>query len=156
MALKPRFGSERTRGHGESADAPAGAKLSLLAAMADLWRLIMRSRAPGLKWRTATALILIIAGKALGIWAPFMLGHAVNILAKGKGATEQIFLAFAGLAIGWAFVRFLAAAAPQARDAIFTPVSQAAQRRAAAESFSHALSLSLDYHQTKQIGRAHV
>jgi ATP-binding cassette subfamily B protein len=144
--------AERTRGHGEAADAPAGAKLSLLAALVDLWRLIMRSRAPGLKWRTAVALVLIVAGKALGVWAPFVIGRAVNELAKGRGPAESLFLAFAGLAVGWAFLYFLSMAAPQARDAIFTPVSQAAQRRAAAETFAHALSLSLDYHQTKKTG----
>ena len=152
MAVRPRSSSERVRGQGEAADAPAGVKLTLLNAMVDLWRLIMRSQAPGLKWRTASALALIVAGKALGIWAPFMLGHAVNTLARGKTAAEQVGLSFAALAIGWAFIRFLASVAPQARDAIFTPVSQAAQRRAAAESFSHALSLSLDYHQTKRTG----
>ena len=148
--MRPIVRSER--GRGEAADAPAGVKLSLLAAMADLWRLIMRSQAPGLVWRTATAFVLIVAGKILGIWAPFMLGHAVNTLAKGRGAAAAVGLSFAALAIGWGVVKFLAAAAPQIRDAIFTPVSQAAQRRAAAESFAHALSLSLDYHQTKRTG----
>jgi ATP-binding cassette subfamily B protein len=144
--------AERVRGQGEQADAPPGARLSLLGAMKDLWRLIMRSDAPGLKWRTATALLLIVAGKALGVWSPFVIGHAQNALAKGKGPAETLFLAFGGLAVGWAFLRFLSMAAPQARDAIFTPVSQAAQRKAAAESFAHALSLSLDYHQTKRTG----
>ena len=146
------MGSGRARGQGESADAPAGARLSLWAAMVDLWSLIMRSQAPWLKTRTAAALVLIVVGKALGIWAPFLLGHAVNKLAKGQSAAVTVGLSFAALAIGWSVVRFLAAAAPQARDAIFTPVSQAAQRRAAAESFAHALSLSLDYHQTKRTG----
>jgi ABC-type transport system involved in Fe-S cluster assembly fused permease/ATPase subunit len=150
--MNPRGGSERVRGQGESADAPEGARLSLLEAMIDLWRLIMRSQAPGLKTRTAVAFILIVVGKVLGIWAPFMLGHAVNSLAKGQSPPVAIGLSFAALAVAWGFVRFLAAAAPQIRDAIFTPVSQAAQRRAAAESFAHALSLSLDYHQTKRTG----
>ena len=148
--MRPVARSER--GRGEAADAPAGVKLSLVAAMGDLWRLIMRSQAPGLRWRTATALTLIVVGKALGVGAPFLLGHAVNTLARGKSAAEQVGVSFAALAIGWAFIRFLASVAPQARDAIFTPVSQAAQRRAAAESFAHALSLSLDYHQTKRTG----
>ena len=150
--MRPRSGLARGRGQGESADAPEGARLSLWAAMVDLWSLIMRSQAPGLKWRTATALSLIVVGKVLGIWAPFLLGHAENTLSRGKGPVETVALSFATLAIGWGVIRFLAAAAPQARDAIFTPVSQAAQRRAAAESFSHALSLSLDYHQTKRTG----
>ena len=150
--MRPRSEVDRKRGKGESADAPEGAKLSLLDAMVDLWRLIMRSEAPWLKTRTAAAFLLIVAGKVLGVWAPFMLGHAVNTLAKGRGAPEVVGLSFAALAIGWGVVRFLSAAAPQIRDAIFTPVSQAAQRRAAAESFAHALSLSLDYHQTKRTG----
>jgi ATP-binding cassette subfamily B protein len=120
--------------------------------MLDLWRLIMRSQAPWLKTRTAVAFALIVVGKALGVWSPFLLGHAVNTLARGRSPTAVVGMSFAALAIGWAVVRFLAAAAPQIRDAIFTPVSQAAQRRAAAESFAHALSLSLDYHQTKRTG----
>ena len=152
MAIARGRMAERVRGQGEHSDAPSGVKLSLLAAMIDLWRIIMRSNAPGLKWRTAAALILIVAGKALGVWSPFMIGHAVNTLTRGKGSAETLFVAFAGLAVGWSFLRFLSMAAPQARDAIFTPVSQAAQRRAAAESFAHALSLSLDYHQTKRTG----
>ncbi len=150
--MRPIVRSERSRGRGEAADAPEGAKLSLLDAMVDLWRLIMRSQAPWLKTRTAAAFLLIVVGKVLGIWAPFMLGHAVNTLAKGRSAPVVVGLSFAALAIGWGVMRFLAAATPQIRDAIFTPVSQAAQRRAAAESFAHALSLSLDYHQTKRTG----
>jgi ATP-binding cassette subfamily B protein len=144
--------AERVRGQGEQADAPPGARLSLLAATIDLWRLIMRSEAPGLMWRTSVALLLIVAGKALSVLSPFVFGRAINTLSKGHGPADTLFLAFAGWAVGWAFLNFLAQAAPQARDAIFTPVSQAAQRRAAAESFAHALSLSLDYHQTKRTG----
>jgi ATP-binding cassette subfamily B protein len=120
--------------------------------MVDLWRIIMQSRAPWLKTRTAVSLSLIVAGKVLGIWAPFMLGHAVNQLAKGQSAATAVGLSFGALIVGWGVIRFLSAAAPQIRDVIFTPVSQAAQRRAAAESFAHALSLSLDYHQTKRTG----
>ena len=152
MAIARGKMAERVRGQGEQADAPPGAKLSLLSALADLWRLIMRSDAPGLKWRTGVALLLIVVGKALGVWSPFVIGRAVNDLARGRAPAEALFLAFAGLAVGWSVLRFLSMAAPQARDAIFTPVSQAAQRRAAAESFAHALSLSLDYHQTKRTG----
>ena len=123
--------AERVRGQGEHADAPPGAKLSLWGAMVDLWRLIMRSGAPGLRWRTAVALLLIVGGKAVGVWSPFVLRDGVNALSTGKGPAEALFLAFAGIAGGWAFLYFLSMIAPQARDAIFTPVSQAAQRRAA-------------------------
>jgi ATP-binding cassette subfamily B protein len=54
-------------------------------------------------------------------------------------------MAFAGL-------RLISACAPYARDAIFTRVSQSTMAKAAVESFGHALSLSLDFHQTKQTG----
>lgn len=123
-----------------------------LKALSDLTGLVLRSRAPGLRWRITAALILTLAGKTLGVMAPLLLGAAVNELARGRGASEGVALAFAGLAGGWALVRFLSTAAPQARDAIFQTVSLAAQRRAAAEAFAHALSLSLDYHQTKRTG----
>ncbi len=121
-------------------------------AMSDLARLVARSGAPGLRWRVVVALALTLAGKALGVLAPLMLGKAVNHLSAGHGAAAAVTWAFAGLAGGWAFVRFVSAAAPQARDAVFTPVAQAAQNRAAVETFAHALSLSIDFHQSKRTG----
>ncbi|CAN1529044.1 ATM1 ABC-type transport system involved in Fe-S cluster assembly, permease and ATPase components [Caulobacteraceae bacterium] len=123
-----------------------------LRALKDLASLVLRSGAPGLTWRLTTALILTLAGKVLGVTAPLLLGAAVNHLAKGQGAGFQIGSAFAGMALGWALIRFLSAAAPQARDAIVMPVAQAAQARAASETFAHALSLSMDFHQSKRTG----
>jgi ABC-type transport system involved in Fe-S cluster assembly fused permease/ATPase subunit len=125
---------------------------SFFQAMRDLAALVLRSGAPGLRWRLSLALLLTIAGKALGVAAPLAIGAALNRLTKGQGIEVTAALTFAGLAGGWTLVRFLAAAAPQIRDAIFEPVSMAAQRRAATEAFRHALSLSLDYHQTKRTG----
>ncbi|RRN63365.1 ABC transporter ATP-binding protein/permease [Caulobacter sp. 602-1] len=121
-------------------------------AMGDLVQLVLRSEAPGLRWRVTVALLLTLAGKALGVLAPLMLGKAVNQLSAGQSAAVAVTWAFAGLAGGWALVRFISAAAPQARDAVFTPVAQAAQNRAAVETFSHALSLSIDFHQSKRTG----
>ena len=132
--------------------APRDVKLNLLPALGDLCRLVLRARAPGLRLRLAAALALTIAASITGVYAPVYLGRAVNTLGHGRSVAAQVSLAFAGLALGWALLRFIAAAAPQARDAIFTPVGQAAVRRAAAEAFGHALSLSLDFHQTKRTG----
>src|SRR5579872_5063339 len=133
-------------------EAPPTSKPRLTRALADLWGLIMRSQAPQLRLRAASALVLTLAGKGLGVWAPLLIGQAISSLAHGRGAGESLGLSFAGLALGWALLRFLSSAAPQARDAVFTVVSQAAQRRAATEAFGHALSLSMDYHQTKRSG----
>jgi len=121
-------------------------------ALRDLFALVLRSKAPGLRWRLTAALTLTLAGKIAGVFAPLLLGAAVNRLAAGQAPAVQVGYGFAGLALGWAMIRFLSSAAPQARDTIFTPIAQAAQARAASETFAHALSLSIDFHQTKRTG----
>lgn len=123
-----------------------------LAALKDLAALVLRSRAPGLTWRLTVALLLTLVGKVAGVTAPLLLGAAVNRLSAGQSAGIQVGAAFAGMALGWAAFRFLSAVAPQARDAIVTPVAQVAQARAASETFAHALSLSMDFHQSKRTG----
>ncbi len=127
-------------------------KAKPITALRDLAGLVLRSRAPGLRWRLTASLALTLAGKIAGVFAPLLLGAAVNRLTAGQGAAVQVSATFAALALGWSLIRFLSAAAPQLRDSIFTPVAQAAQARAAAETFAHALSLSVDYHQTKRTG----
>ena len=132
--------------------APPEVKLKTLPALADLLRLVLRSGAKALWFRLLLALALTITGVLTGVIAPLYLGKAVDALAKGRDVTTQFGMAAAGLAAGWAALRFVSSAAPQLRDAIFTPLGQAAVRKAAAESFAHALSLSLDYHQAKRTG----
>jgi ATP-binding cassette subfamily B protein len=146
--LNVRIAARRTRDE----PAPEAPTPGFFVVMSDLFSLVMRSRAPQLRLRLSAALVLTGVGKGLSVVAPLLLGAAVNRLAEGQSAAVGVSYAFAGLAIGWALVRFLSAALPQARDAIFQPVTLAAQRRAAAETFGHALSLSLDYHQTKRTG----
>jgi ATP-binding cassette subfamily B protein len=142
-------------GHTRPADrevAPADYQLKTLPALADLFRLVVRSGARRLWPRLILALAFTILGALTGPIAPLFLGKAVNALSEGPGVAVQLSIAVAGFAIGYAALRFVSAAAPQLRDAIFTPLGQAAVRKAAAESFAHALSLSLDYHQTKRTG----
>jgi ATP-binding cassette subfamily B protein len=141
-----------TRDAVSGAIAPPATRVRFWGAMGDLFQLVLRSNAPGLRWRVSLALGFTLVGKALGVLAPLLLGAAVNKLAAGHGAVGAVTWAFAGLAAGWALVRFISAAAPQARDAVFTPVAQAAQNRAAVETFAHALSLSIDFHQSKRTG----
>ncbi|HEY1071735.1 ABC transporter ATP-binding protein/permease [Brevundimonas sp.] len=121
-------------------------------ALTDLLRVVGRSGAPQLPWRVAGAIGLTLAGKGLGVAAPLILGAAVNHLAAGQGAAAAVGWGFAAFAVGWALVRFLSAATPQLSDVVFAPVRAAAQRKTAAETFAHALSLSLDFHQTKRSG----
>src|SRR5688500_15896381 len=132
--------------------AAPGARFDFWASMADLGRLVLRSGAPQLRLRIAAALFLVFTGKLAAVIAPVLLGDAINTLSPtGRGAVE-VGANFIGLAVGFAVLRFVAAVAPFARDAIFTRVSQSTMARAAVETFGHALSLSLDFHQTKQTG----
>jgi ATP-binding cassette subfamily B protein len=140
------------REHARDADPEAVPAPAFWKVMGDLVALLFRSGAPGLRWRMAAALVLTVAGKVVGVVAPLLLAAAVNRLSAGQGPSAAAAWAFAAFALGWALIRFLSAAAPQLRDGLFQPVSLAAQRRAAYEAFSHALSLSLDFHQTKRTG----
>jgi ATP-binding cassette subfamily B protein len=118
--------------------------------MGDLARLVLRSGAPALRARLAAALVLVLIGKIASVWAPVTLGQAINTLTPGPGLA--LGAGFVGLAVAFAALRLIGACAPYAREAVFTPVSQAAMARAAVETFSHALALSLDFHQSKQSG----
>ena len=127
-------------------------KVTLAGVLRDVFQLLLRSEAAGLKWRLAVAVVLTVTGKVAGVLAPLLLGRAVTALGAGRGVEVKVGLAFAGLALGWSMIRFFASAAPQVRDIVLGPVAQAAQRRAAGETFAHALNLGLDFHQTKRTG----
>lgn len=133
---------------------PAEVRFDFWGSMRDLWSLVLRSGAPGLGWRIAVALILIFLGKTAGVAAPVLLGEAINRLSDTPGGNAALALGggFILLALGFAALRLIAATAPNLREVIFTPVSQATMARAAEESFGHVLTLSLDYHQGKQTG----
>ncbi|WP_371132642.1 ABC transporter ATP-binding protein/permease [Phenylobacterium sp.] len=135
--------------------APAGAKFDGWASMAELWRLVLRSGAPNLRYRLAAALALVVVGKAAGVAAPVAIGAAINRLAPAAtaaGVATGVGASFVALAVVFALLRLVSASSPYARDAIFTPVAQSTMAKAATETFAHSLVLSLDFHQTKQTG----
>jgi len=123
------------------------AKFSFWSSMADLCRLVLRSRARGLKSRLLLAFALVLIGKWTGVIAPLMVQRIIDSLGH-----HPAFSAVIGLIVGYSVLGFIAMAAPLMRDSIFTPVSQKALALSAVETFSHSLTLSLDYHQTKQTG----
>jgi ATP-binding cassette subfamily B protein len=147
--------------HGSAPLAPAATparRFDFWSSMADLVRLVMRSPAPRLKSRLTLALALVLAGKWTGVVGPLLISGAIDRLAGRGGAAgalhdpHALFVGFAGLILGYVALRFLAAAMPYLRDAIFTPVSQQALAQSAAETFAHSLALSLNFHQGKQTG----
>jgi ABC-type transport system involved in Fe-S cluster assembly fused permease/ATPase subunit len=102
------------------------------------------------RWRPAMviALMFTIVSKLFAVAAPVYFGDAVNKLSAGEQAIGAVALAIAL----WSVARFLSACLPYARDAIFAPVSQAAQRVVAVDAFGKAQSLSLRFHQTRRTG----
>ena len=130
----------------DSAIKPA-AKFSFWSSMADLVRLVMRSKAQGLKARLLLALALVLVGKWTGVIAPLFVQRLIDGLSHHTPFASDLMWIVTYSALG-----FIAASAPLMRDAIFTPVSQKALAMSAVETFGHTLTLSLDFHQTKQTG----
>ena len=116
------------------------------------------------RWRPrmVIALAMTFVAKVLAVYAPVAFGEGVNaivalstsentaeasvgFLAMALGGAGALFLAYGGL-------RLASTALPQVRDALFSPVSQDAQRITAVQGFAHVQSLSLAYHQTKRTG----
>ncbi len=130
----------------------AAEKFGFWRSMGELGRLVLRSGAAGLRWRLPAALALVFLGKLAGVWAPVMLGDAINTLAPAAGTAVRIGADFVTLAVAFAALRLISSCAPYARDVVFTPVSQQTMAKAAVETFAHSLALSLDFHQSKQTG----
>ena len=127
--------------------APSSAKFSFWSSMRDLVRLVMRSKATGLKTRLGVALTLVLIGKWTGVVAPLQVQKIIDGL--GHHLALPVIIGFAGV---YVLLQFFSNSAPFVRDSIFTPVSQKALAQSAVESFAHSLTLSLDFHQTKQTG----
>ena len=141
-----------TRHNAAPVGGPTATRFSAWTSIRDLIGLVLRSKARGLKTRLSVALALVIAGKWAGVIGPLALSAAIDRLNHGQSAAHGVFVAFAGLAIGWIGLNFVAAVIPFMREAIFTPVSQTAMARSAMEAFSHSLALSMNFHQGKQSG----
>ncbi len=123
-----------------------------------LWASILRilkllARPELARWRPvmAVAVLLTLLASVLEVVAPLVLGHAINQAVPQGG--EPAAFAAAALWLCWGLlIRFAAAALPQARDWLFAPVSQDAQRIASVDAFGHSLALSLNFHQTRRTG----
>ena len=129
----------------ESADGGLG------AAIGRILKLLARPELS--KWRPimGTAILLTLIAAVLEVVSPILLGEAINRVAGEDGVATPILISVAWIAMAIG-LRFLAAALPQARDALFSPVSQDAQRIACVDAFGHAQSLSLGFHQTRRSG----
>ena len=96
------------------------------------------------------AILLTLVAKVFSVMSPVFFGDAVNALA-GDG-DELVIKSLVFMLLAWSISRFLAVAFPQLRDAFFVVISLAAVRITAVEAFSHASSLSLQFHLTRKAG----
>ncbi len=127
-----------------------GASPRVTVALARIMTLIGGLKGAGFQIRLWAALALTIGGKGLTVVAPLVLADAINRLAAGR--SDGLVPLFVGLILLWGGLRFAAAATPQLRDWVFSPVSQEAQRRAGAKVFAHVHQLSVRFHQSKRTG----
>jgi ABC-type transport system involved in Fe-S cluster assembly fused permease/ATPase subunit len=107
------------------------------------------------KVRTALAIFLVIVSQFILVGAPFFLGRAQDAVADAAGRDEafaQVGLFIAFFVVGYGALRLLSTLFSEAREYVFAPVAQQAQRKIATETFAHLHRLSLRYHLAKRTG----
>ncbi|MEM0921921.1 MAG: ABC transporter ATP-binding protein/permease [Pseudomonadota bacterium] len=114
----------------------------LLRALPDLWPEGRRD----LRLRVALALALLVAAKGATLTMPFVYRDAVD------GLTGEALVAPILLVVAYGVARLSGTVLQQARDWMFTPVSQHALRGLALRTFRHVHQLSLGYHISRKTG----
>ena len=120
------------------------------AGFAALWRFLPMLWPKGqseLKVRVVIAVLLVLAGKAIGLLGPYALKLAIDRM-SGHAA----FAVVAGLVIAYAAARFGGVLSDNLRNAIFEKVGQDAARRLAGNVFRHVHDLSLRFHLERRTG----
>ncbi|HWU92241.1 MAG TPA: ABC transporter ATP-binding protein/permease [Sphingomicrobium sp.] len=100
-----------------------------------------------LRARVIIAVVLVLAGKAVGFVGPYALKVAVDRM-TGHAA----FAVVAGLVLAYAGARFAGVLSDNIRNATFEKVGQDAARRLAGKVFRHVHDLSLRFHLERRTG----
>jgi ATP-binding cassette subfamily B protein len=120
------------------------------AGFAALWRFLPMLWPRGeaeLKARVIIAVLLVLAGKAVGLLGPYALKLAVD-----RMSGHAPFAVVAGLVLAYAAARFGGVLSDNLRNAIFEKVGQDAARRLAGSVFRHVHDLSLRFHLERRTG----
>src|SRR5438309_722776 len=120
------------------------------AGFAALWRFLPMLWPKGeaeLKARVVAAVLLVLAGKAIGFIGPYALKVAVD-----RMSAHAAFAVVAGLVLAYAIARFGGVLSDNIRNAIFEKVGQDAARRLAGKVFRHVHDLSLRFHLERRPG----
>ncbi|MCA1661418.1 MAG: ABC transporter ATP-binding protein/permease [Novosphingobium sp.] len=104
---------------------------------------------PGLRWRIAGALLLVLAGKATVLALPFFYKGAVDGMAVPGEPALQLALAFV---LAYAGGRFAGVVFDNLRNIVFERVGQDATRALAVDVFHRLHRLSLRFHLARRTG----
>lgn len=141
--------------HADSAETIERGLLQQLAALRSLIPYVLPPGNVAAKVRTAIAITLVVISQFILVGAPFFLGNAQDAVADAVGrgdAFAQVGLFIAFFVMGYGALRLLSTLFSEAREYVFAPVAQQAQRAIATETFAHLHRLSLRYHLAKRTG----
>jgi len=152
--MPPRSPSKPVRSFDETTQKTEGL-WAQLKSFRKLWPYLWRKDKPWYKVRIIFALFITIASQFVLVGGPFFLGAAVDAtqMALTDGKTWQSAgLFILSLIFGYGGLRLLSVFFTEAREYIFAPVGQLAQRSVATETFAHLHRLSLRFHLEKRTG----
>ncbi|MEL6688221.1 MAG: ABC transporter transmembrane domain-containing protein, partial [Pseudomonadota bacterium] len=107
------------------------------------------------KVRTVLALTFVVVSQFVLVGAPFFIGHAQGLVSDAvarEDSFSQAGLLIIFFVLGYGAMRLLSVLLSEAREYVFAPVAQQAQRKIATETFAHLHRLSLRYHLAKRTG----
>ncbi|WP_071673458.1 ABCB family ABC transporter ATP-binding protein/permease [Nioella nitratireducens] len=107
---------------------------------------------PWVKPRVVIAMVMLVLGRLIAVFTPFLYKGAVDVLSGDASPTDMLMLGAAGLTVAYGVARAMAVGFQQLRDVVFARVGQRALRQLALETFEHIHALSLRYHITRKTG----
>jgi ATP-binding cassette subfamily B protein len=132
------------------AEQEASLKTAPNRGFAALWRFLPMLWPKGeteLKTRVVIAVLLVLAGKAIGFVGPYALKVAVD-----RMTAHAAFAVVGGLVLAYTLARFGGVLSDNLRNAVFEKVGQDAARRLAGKVFRHVHDLSLRFHLERRTG----
>ncbi|HET8598481.1 MAG TPA: ATP-binding cassette domain-containing protein [Castellaniella sp.] len=99
------------------------------------------------RWRTALALVLLVAAKLFMVAVPVALKRIVDTLGAPADVVLPVFLL-----LGYTLLRFAGSLGTEIRDVVFSPVAQKAVVRFTLRVFGHLQSLGARFHGARRTG----
>jgi ABC-type transport system involved in Fe-S cluster assembly fused permease/ATPase subunit len=108
---------------------------------------------PWAKRRVVLAMLLLVVGRVISVFTPFLYKAAVDSL-SGEQRDDAWLLVYGavGLTVAYGVARVSTVLFNELRDAVFIRVGQRALRNLALETFTHIHRLSMRYHITRKTG----